>query len=103
MRVNPARGRIGVSARSPRLLKDGHLPGVGLDVVRVEPPVEPLPERPQQPLVARPETGRRRALDPDFNPEAVLGTFMDITRHMLRSPARNGKPASVSDIKEHLK
>ncbi|MGA7489978.1 MAG: TetR/AcrR family transcriptional regulator [Xanthobacteraceae bacterium] len=45
----------------------------------------------------------RRALDPDFNPEAVLGTFMDITRHMLRSPARNGKPASVSDIKEHLK
>ena len=45
----------------------------------------------------------RRALDPDFNPEAVLGTFMDITRHMLRSPARNGKPASVSDIKEHSK
>jgi hypothetical protein len=42
----------------------------------------------------------RRALDPDFDPEAVLPIFMDITRHMLRGPTRTGKPASVSDIKE---
>jgi TetR/AcrR family transcriptional regulator, repressor for uid operon len=27
----------------------------------------------------------RRALDPDFKPEAMLPVFMDITRHMLRS------------------
>ena len=27
----------------------------------------------------------RRALDPDFKPEAVLPIFMDITRHMLRA------------------
>jgi TetR/AcrR family transcriptional regulator, repressor for uid operon len=37
----------------------------------------------------------RRALDPEFDPEAVLPIFMDITRHMLR-----GRPASVSNIKE---
>src|SRR3954471_22577665 len=33
----------------------------------------------------------RRALDPDFKPEAVLPIFMDITRHMLR-----GRPTVVS-------
>jgi TetR/AcrR family transcriptional regulator, repressor for uid operon len=33
----------------------------------------------------------RRALDPDFKPEAVLPIFMDITRHMVR-----GRPAVVS-------
>jgi AcrR family transcriptional regulator len=27
----------------------------------------------------------RRALDPDFKPEAVLPIFMDVTRHMLRA------------------
>jgi AcrR family transcriptional regulator len=42
----------------------------------------------------------RRALDPDFDPEAVLPIFMDITRHMLRGQTRTGRPASVSDIKE---
>jgi AcrR family transcriptional regulator len=33
----------------------------------------------------------RRALDPDFKPEAVLPIFMDVTRHMLR-----GRPTVVS-------
>jgi AcrR family transcriptional regulator len=42
----------------------------------------------------------RRALDPDFDPEAVLPIFMDVTRHMLRGQTRSGRPASVSDIKE---
>lgn len=42
----------------------------------------------------------RRALDPDFDPEALLPIFMDITRHMLRGQTRTGRPASVSDIKE---
>ena len=36
----------------------------------------------------------RRALDPDFDPEAVLPIFMDITRHMLRG---RPKAASTSD------
>jgi TetR/AcrR family transcriptional regulator, repressor for uid operon len=36
----------------------------------------------------------RRALDPDFDPKAVLPIFMDITRHMLR-----GRPKSVAGIK----
>ncbi len=34
----------------------------------------------------------RRALDPDFDPEAILPIFMNITRHMLRS-----RPRSVPD------
>ncbi len=34
----------------------------------------------------------RRALEPDFDPSAVLPIFMDITRHMLR-----GRPKSVAD------
>jgi AcrR family transcriptional regulator len=42
----------------------------------------------------------RRALDPDFDPEALLPIFMDVTRHMLRGQTRTGRPASVSDIKE---
>jgi TetR/AcrR family transcriptional regulator, repressor for uid operon len=42
----------------------------------------------------------RRALDPDFDPEALLPIFMDVIRHMLRGQTRTGRPASVSDIKE---
>jgi AcrR family transcriptional regulator len=34
----------------------------------------------------------RRALDPNFDPEAMLPIFMDLTRHMLRS-----RPRSVPD------
>jgi TetR/AcrR family transcriptional repressor of uid operon len=34
----------------------------------------------------------RRALDPNFDPKAMLPIFMDITRHMLRS-----RPRSVPD------
>jgi len=34
----------------------------------------------------------RRALEPDFDPSAVLPIFMDLTRHMLR-----GRPKSVVD------
>jgi AcrR family transcriptional regulator len=47
----------------------------------------------------------RRALDPDFNAEAVLPIFMDITRHMLRggSPKPADKPKRVFDIKESVR
>jgi TetR/AcrR family transcriptional regulator, repressor for uid operon len=36
----------------------------------------------------------RRALDPDFDPKAMLPIFMDITRHMLRS-----RPRGVAESK----
>ena len=42
--VNTARGPIIDIDALCTLLKNGHLAGVGLDVVPVEPPVEPLPE-----------------------------------------------------------
>ena len=42
--VNTARGPIMDLDALCRLLKEGHLAGVGLDVIPVEPPVQPWPE-----------------------------------------------------------
>ena len=39
----------------------------------------------------------RRALDPAFDPSAVLPLFMDLTRHMLR-----GRPQATADTTIHL-
>jgi AcrR family transcriptional regulator len=40
----------------------------------------------------------RRALDCDFDPEAVVPIFMDVTRHMLR-----GRPGAVAEVKDGSK
>jgi TetR/AcrR family transcriptional repressor of uid operon len=47
----------------------------------------------------------RRALEPDFDPKAMLPIFMDITRHMLRSRPRgvseNNQPTTFSRRAPH--
>lgn len=45
----------------------------------------------------------RRALDPDFDAEAMLPIFMDITRHMLRSRPRGVPENKVTDSKENAR
>lgn len=55
--VNTARGRVLDIEAATRALKSGHLSGLGLDVLPVEPPREPLPElvsavRAREPWVA---------------------------------------------------
>jgi TetR/AcrR family transcriptional repressor of uid operon len=44
----------------------------------------------------------RRALDPDFEPEAVITIFMDVARHMLRARAKalTGNKKSAPQRKE---
>ncbi len=42
----------------------------------------------------------RRALDPNFEPEAMLPIFMDITRHMLRGRARETRLGSEEKTNE---
>jgi phosphoglycerate dehydrogenase-like enzyme len=71
--VNTARGPIIDIDALATLLKSGHLAGVGLDVVPVEPPVEPVPELMRAYRGREPWTLGRLIITPHsafFTPEA---------------------------------
>ena len=71
--VNTARGPIADIDALHDLLKSGHLSAVGLDVVPVEPPVEPVPALLQAYRNREPWTEGRLIITPHsafFTPEA---------------------------------
>ena len=95
--INTARGPIVDIDALAEALKSGHLSGVGLDVVPVEPPVEPVPELIRAYRTREPWTLGRLIITPHsafFTPQAwddIRSKSAETMRAMLLDP----KPQNV--------
>ena len=96
--VNTARGPIIDIDALATLLKSGHLSGVGLDVIPVEPPAEPIPELLRAFRAGEPWTLGRLIITPHaafYSPQA----WDDIRSKGAETMAAalSGKPQNVID------
>ncbi len=95
--VNTARGPIVDLDALAALLRDGHLAGAGLDVVPVEPPVEPLPELLRAYRAREPWLEGRLVVTPHaayYSPEAIRDTRVKAAETM-RAALLTNRPRNV--------
>jgi phosphoglycerate dehydrogenase-like enzyme len=95
--VNTARGPIVDIDALGALLRDGHIAGAGLDVVPVEPPVEPLPELLRAYRAREPWLDGRLVITPHaafYSPEAQHDTRVKAAETM-RAALLTNRPKNV--------
>jgi phosphoglycerate dehydrogenase-like enzyme len=95
--VNTARGPIIDIDALGALLRDGHIAGAGLDVVPVEPPVEPLPELLRAYRAREPWLDGRLVITPHaafYSPEAQHDTRVKAAETM-RAALLTNRPKNV--------
>jgi phosphoglycerate dehydrogenase-like enzyme len=95
--VNTARGPIVDIDALAALLRDGHIAAAGLDVVPVEPPVEPLPELIRAYRAREPWLEGRLVITPHvayYSPEAIRDTRIKAAETM-RAALLTNAPRNV--------